>query len=235
MNRFPEDFSKLLSPRGRKVLAGKDARAGGALSRSLFFTASDLLDAKAVRTAPKLLERSFGKLMVEMARPAPPAKLASLITGRETLPKTARVLTSETNSPPTIKAATDSGLLAMLKSPAYRAFVSALAGRELNGPVGMQVLCYRPGDYAGPHTDNHPENPGVRDGYIDVHLTFCTPGVEHQYLVYEKGGHLCEVQSIAASGSITAYRLPFWHYTTPLKTRTPRARRWLVLGSFRFA
>jgi hypothetical protein len=235
VKRFPDDFSQLLSARGKKILAGKEQRACGVLADSLFFTASDLLDPKAARAAPGILDRAFSKLMVEMARPAPPAKLSSMITGRESLPKTVRVLTSETNSPPTIRAATETGLLAMLRSDSYRQFVSALAGRPLSGPVGMQVLCYRPGDYAGPHTDNHPENPAVRNGYIDVHLTFCTPGVEHQYLVYEKDGHLSEAQSITATGGLTAYRLPFWHYTTPLKTRTPRARRWLVLGSFQFA
>jgi len=33
---------------------------------------------------------------------------------------------------------------------------------------------------------------------------------------------------------ITLYRLPFWHYTTPLQVHPRRtsARRWLVLGSF---
>ena len=95
----------------------------------------------------------------------------------------------------------------------------------------MQVLCYRPGDYAGPHTDHHPESPDHRDGYVDVHLTFCTPGVREQLIVYEENGHLSAQRSIAKSGTVTAYRLPFWHYTTPLQAK-PEARRWLVLGSF---
>ena len=32
----------------------------------------------------------------------------------------------------------------------------------------------------------------------------------------------------------TAYQLPLWHYTTPLKTRSLADRRWLVLGTFLF-
>jgi hypothetical protein len=39
-------------------------------------------------------------------------------------------------------------------------------------------------------------------------------------------------------GGITVYRLPFWHYTTPLTARPGRekaARRWVVLGTFLFA
>jgi len=35
--------------------------------------------------------------------------------------------------------------------------------------------------------------------------------------------------------SVAVYRLPFWHYTTPLlakRGREAEARRWLLLGSF---
>jgi len=39
------------------------------------------------------------------------------------------------------------------------------------------------------------------------------------------------VRDLAAVGGVTAYRLPFWHYTTPLEGQ-PEARRWLVLASF---
>jgi hypothetical protein len=39
------------------------------------------------------------------------------------------------------------------------------------------------------------------------------------------------VASIAGAGMLTAYRLPFWHYTTPLEGQ-PAARRWVVLGTF---
>jgi hypothetical protein len=43
---------------------------------------------------------------------------------------------------------------------------------------------------------------------------------------------------VNTEGGITAYRLPFWHYTTPLLAKRGRedaARRWVVLGTFRFA
>ena len=234
MKAFPGDFSKMLSPRGRKVLAGKDKRACGALAEQRFFNAADLLDASSARAAPKLLAKAFSPLMVEMARVAPDPMSATVMAG-ERLPKTVRMLTTQQNSPETVEAAKECGLLGMLQSPAYHDFVQALAGRPLKGPDTLQVLCYRPGDYAGPHTDNHPEEPAARNGYVDTHLTFCTPGVEHQYLVYEREGHLSEIQSIVATGSVTAYRLPFWHYTTPLVTRSKATRRWLVLGTFLYA
>jgi hypothetical protein len=39
-------------------------------------------------------------------------------------------------------------------------------------------------------------------------------------------------------GGITVYRLPFWHYTTPLQRLEGPARatrRWVVLGTFLYA
>ncbi|TMJ28529.1 MAG: hypothetical protein E6G95_08535, partial [Alphaproteobacteria bacterium] len=91
-----------------------------------------------------------------------------------------------------------------------------LAGRRLRPGWGLQVLRYGPGDYAGPHNDHHPENPAARAGYIDLHLSLCTPGVAHQWLVYSRAGHFSEIVSVAGPATVTAYRLPFWHYTTPL-------------------
>jgi hypothetical protein len=46
------------------------------------------------------------------------------------------------------------------------------------------------------------------------------------------------VLDVNTVGGITAYRLPFWHYTTPLVAKPGRARtahRWVVLGTFRYA
>ena len=108
------------------------------------------------------------------------------------------------------------GLARMMRSESFRAFAEALAGRKLRSGWGLQVLRYGPGDYAGPHNDHHPENADARQGYIDLHLSLCTPGVAHQWLVYSRAGHFSEIVSVAAPATVTAYRLPFWHYTTPL-------------------
>jgi hypothetical protein len=119
----------------------------------------------------------------------------------------------------------------MMRSASFRAFAEALAGRRLASGWGLQVLRYGPGDYAGPHNDHHPENPAAKRGYIDLHLSLCTPGVSHQWLVYSRAGHFSEITSVAAPATVTAYRLPFWHYTTPL-AGTPKAARWVLLGTF---
>jgi len=71
-----------------------------------------------------------------------------------------------------------------------------------------------------------------------VHVSLSTPAVAGQSLVYESGGHFCQQIELATLGGITAYRLPLWHYTTPLQARPGQeqaARRWLLLGTFLYA
>ena len=116
----------------------------------------------------------------------------------------------------------------------FEGVAEALAGRKLASGWGQQVLRYGPGDYAGPHNDHHPQNPRARQGYIDLHVSLCTPGVKHQWLVYSRAGHFSEIASVAGAATITAYRLPFWHYTTPL-VGSPKATRWVLLGTFLFS
>jgi hypothetical protein len=236
MTRFPADFGDLLAARGRDLVAGRDP-ACGLLARQAFFHASDLLDAEASAAMPAQLERVFGDVLAEMSTAAPDAR-AGTSSYRDALPKTGRVLSAQLTNPVADlssslapERARSSGLLAMLESPTLRQLVEALCGHAVTGPVVTQVLCYRPGDYAGPHTDHHPEYAETRDGYTDVHLTFSSPDVTQQLLVYERQHHLSEVADITGSGTVTAYRLPFWHYTTPL-VGGPGARRWLVLATF---
>jgi hypothetical protein len=156
---------------------------------------------------------------------------------QERLRKTARMRTAYMVRRDSIAwaAAERLGLVAMMESPAYRRFAEMLAGRPLARRFGRQVVAYGPGDYAGPHTDHHPEDRRARDGYIDLHLTLGAPDVAHQYLVYASNGHFSEIVNVNRPGAIAAYRLPFWHYTTPLKARPGRektARRFVILGTF---
>lgn len=234
LTRFPDEFEALLSPRGRRALQGRDAQASGALSRDQFFAAEGLLKPALLGDCARLLTDAFSDLLIELARELPAPNLARL-PYEERLHKVARMQGMPTsNSTQTVQyqRAVACGLAGMLQSESYRAFVAALAGHAVDGPQNLQVLCYRPGDYAGPHTDHHPEEERMLGGYLDVHLTFCTPGVTEQLIVYERDQHLSEQRSIARAGTVTAYRLPFWHYTTPLQVSRPSARRWLVLGTF---
>lgn len=240
MRTFPREFSDLLSPAGRRVLDGRDADALGALARPFqpFFAREGLLDGRRALGCLALLERALRPELLEWDVPIP----ADSISGQqqnyaERLPKTVRVRTAELERRGTRawRAAEAVGLTDMLRSESFGRFCAALAGRPLRRGWGMQVLCYELGDYSGPHTDHHPEDAAARAGYTDVHLTFCTSGVSQQLLVYAKGRHFSHVQDVSTVGGVTAYRLPFWHYTTPLTARPgfeAEARRWVVLGTF---
>jgi hypothetical protein len=243
MDRFPDEFEDMLTAAGRRVLAGRSALCGAlADPRRRFLAETGLVDRRQVRAAMRLLDRALYDSLQPLDQPIPPETIWNMTRNYgERLPKTARLKTAylEHRREPAYRRAEEIGLAAMLRSPSFGAFAAALAGRPLRRRWGIQVLCYGPGDYAGPHNDHHPEEPEARRGYIDVHLTLGGPGVERQWLVYAVGGHFSHIVNVATAGGVTAYRLPLWHYTTPLEARPGAAdwaaRRWVLLGTFLYA
>ena len=236
-NAIPAEFEDLLNAAGRRVLAGTHPLCGAlANPRTRFLARHDLLDRAKAERLRRALERSLEDKLVLMARPIPPETISEMREDYgELLPKTSRARTIyfESRREPGFKEAERIGLVRLMRSASFRAFAEALAGRPLESDWGLQVLRYGPGDYAGPHNDHHPENVDARSGYIDLHLSLCSPGVAHQWLVYSRAGHFSEIVSVARPASVTAYRLPFWHYTTPLAAkRGQQAGRWVLLGTF---
>jgi hypothetical protein len=236
---LPSEFEDLLTAAGRRVLAGRHPLCGALLEPGRRFVASTaLVDRRKAERVRAALERALRPHLVEMARIIPPQTLTEMTENYgEWLPKTGRVQTIYLDRARErgYQLASELGVVALLQSESLAAFAAAIAGRPLRRRGGMQVLCYQPGDYAGPHNDHHPEDPEARTGYTDVHLTLCTPAVWRQLLVYARRGHFTEVQDVATVGGLTVYRLPFWHYTTPLQARPKReadARRWVLLGTF---
>ena len=234
---LPAEFEDLLNRAGRRVLAGTHPLCGAlANPRTRFVARDDLLDRAKVARLRRVLEQSLVDTLEPIEKPIPPESLSEMREDYgELLPKTtrARTIFFDSRREPGVKAAEAIGLAQMMRSASFRAFAEALAGRRLAAKWGRQVLRYGPGDYAGPHNDHHPENPAARAGYIDLHLSLCSPGVAHQWLVTSRAGHFSEIVSVARPASLTAYRLPFWHYTTPL-VGTPQAARWVLLGTFLF-
>jgi hypothetical protein len=235
---LPAEFEDLLSRRGRRVLAGTHPLCGALGDPKRRFLASDdLLDRTKASRLRRTLEEGLSATLEPLAKPIPPESIWEMRRDYgELLPKTSRARTIffDSRREPGVKAAEKIGLVRMMRSASYRAFAEALAGRKLASGWGLQVLRYGPGDYAGPHNDHHPENKAARAGYIDLHLSLCTPGVAHQWLVYSRAGHFSEIASVAGAATVTAYRLPFWHYTTPL-AGTPKAARWVLLGTFLYS
>jgi hypothetical protein len=228
----------MLSPRGRRVLAGKD-RICGVLALGLrFVSAEDLLAPRLAREALLLLDRTMRDDLTSMNAPIPADALAGMTNNySERLPKVVRASTVSMASPRSKGAqrAKEIGLLAMLQSESFHALAQSVSGYMLRPRRGTQVLCYQANDYTGPHNDHHPEDADAKGGYVDLHLSFCTDAVAHQWLVYEHEGHLSQVQSVRATGGLACYRLPFWHYTTPLAAEPGKrqdARRWVLLGTF---
>jgi hypothetical protein len=81
--------------------------------------------------------------------------------------------------------------------------------RLLPGP-GCQVIRDKPGDFSGPHTDHHPEDPDYRDGYVDIHIMLSSPSVASQLLVQEGPDGMLDIVKEAGSGaSIAVNQLPF--------------------------
>jgi hypothetical protein len=245
-DRFPSEFEDLLSREGRRVLAGTHALCGAlADPRTRFLADGSLLQSRKVATLRGLLDHTLLDRLEPIDRPVPPESIWSMTEDyAELLPKTTRVLTAyfESRRERAWAAAERIGLMRMMRSASFHAFAEAMAGRGLATGWGLQVLCYRAGDYSGPHNDHHPGNPKAKAGYIDVHLGLNAPAIAHQYLVYAKAGHFSHSVAVAGaetgSSMVTAYRLPFWHYTTPLVARPgegAHARRWVLLGTFLYA
>jgi hypothetical protein len=241
MQRFPREFADLLNHRGRRMLEGRVPAAAGALERANFTALTSAVDAGKARGALRLLEAHVAPHLIRLDQGIPPESITGQTRNhQERLIKTVRVGTAylERRGARAWQAAERIGLVAMTGSETWHRFAEMLAGRALDRTSGRQVLCYGPGDYAGPHTDHHPEDARARGGYVDMHLTLAGPGVAHQWLVYAEGGHFRHMLHVNTAGGITAYRLPFWHYTTPLVAKPGRERaahRWVVLGTFRYA
>jgi hypothetical protein len=243
MNKFPTEFADLLTRKGRRILDGRDPDLRDALADPdrFFIAIRNAIEPAKARAAHALLERHMRDVLRPLAAPIPPGSITNQTRNyQERLPKTARARTAylERRTGKAWAAAERVGLIAMMRSASFRGFAEAVSGRALDPKFGQQVLCYGPGDYAGPHTDHHPEDPRAAGGYIDFHVSFGSSAVAHQYLVYARDGHFTDMVDVNMAGGITVYRLPFWHYTTPLLARARRqsmARRWVVLGTFLYA
>jgi hypothetical protein len=235
---IPGEFEDLLSASGRRVLAGTHALCGKLADPKVrFLERDDLLDRAKAEQVRRALEAALVDKLEILERPIPPESIFAMRHDYgELLPKTSRARTIyfESRREPGAKEAERIGLVRLMRSASFRAFAEALAGRKLAAGWGLQALRYGPGDYAGPHNDHHPENKDARGGYIDLHVSLCSPGVAHQWLVYSRAGHFSQIVSVAKPASVTAYRLPFWHYTTPLVARRGHleAARWVLLGTF---
>jgi hypothetical protein len=242
MHCFPSEFADLLNARGRAILERPprfdEFHSRGRTPIAVF---DDLIDDKTARRCIAALDAAMYPLLRRMHNPIPTEALTGMKKNyKESLPKNVRVRTVTLNSgrSKALDAAKEIGLSQMMKSESFLKFAEAVVGAPLQrGHWGRQVICYERGDYSGPHNDHHPESKGSRNGFVDIHIMFSNDAVQSQWLVYEEKRFLSAAHEVGTPGGIAVYRLPFWHYTTPLVARPGRendARRWLLLGSMDF-
>lgn len=240
MDSFPAELDDLLNARGRRLLANAPQfEVLKARHRTPIVFLEGVIDRDVARDCVRLLDETLYPLMRRMDRPIPREAVVDMTENySEALTKTVRVRTATFNSrrSKVLDAARQIGLEQMMTSPSFQRAAQAVTRAPLGSAAGgRQVICYQAGDYSGPHNDHHPEDEGTCNGFVDLHLMFSNDAVAQQLLVYEERGFLSSAHDVSGAPSIAVYRLPFWHYTTPLIARRGhehRARRWLLLGSF---
>ena len=239
---IPREFEALLTPAGNRILAGRAPDICGALAdpRRRFIALRGMVSKSKADSLRRALEREMAPLLSDLSQPIQPETIWEMRRNYDDwLPKTVRCRTAylENKRGAAWRRAQEIGLIDLLSCESLVAFAEAVLGRKLDPKGGQQVLRYGPGDYSGPHTDHTPEIKRAAKGYLDLHLTLTSPAVAHQHLVYAKGGHFSEIVPVHETGCVTIYRLPFWHYTTPLAAKRGRERdaaRWVLLGTFLF-
>jgi hypothetical protein len=242
MHHFPHEFADLLNKRGKAILAKPPKlevfRKRGVTPIALL---DGLIDDGVARHCMRLLDGALYPRLRRMHTPIPREALTEMTEAyRELLPKTMRVRTAILNASRSMAmhAAEEVGLAQMMFSDSFHEFAEALIGATLDRTQqGRQVICYERGDYSGPHNDHHPHIADERNGFVDLHIMFSNDAVASQLLVYEERGYLTQAHDVSGTSAVAVYRLPFWHYTTPLMAhpgREAEARRWLLLGTFAF-
>ena len=242
MDAFPPEFADLLNKRGQRLIANPpklDAFSKKHVTPIVVF--DDVIDDRVAKSCIALLDRAMYPVIKKMETPIPRESISKMKRNyTDSLTKTVRVKTATLNSSKSfaLDAAREIGLAQMMRSQSFRIFAEAIVGMPVNRTHwGRQVICYEQGDYSGPHNDHHPESREARNGFVDLHIMFANDAVRSQQLVYEERGFLSATHEVSGRSGIAVYRLPFWHYTTPLLGRRGReaeARRWLLLGSFDF-
>ncbi|MEA2238816.1 MAG: hypothetical protein QOC81_3540 [Thermoanaerobaculia bacterium] len=240
MESFPAEFEELLTRRAKRELDDPPQLEAAIARRHapiLFF--ENAIEPKLAKECIRLLDRVMYPVLRRMETPIPREELTGMKENyTERLPKTLRTRTAILNSRKSkaMDAANEIGLSAMMNSRSFRQVAQAVTHSPLcTKGWGRQVICYGSGDYSGPHNDHHPEEPNTCNGFIDLHIMFSNDDVSQQLLIYEERRFLSVSHDVSRSGAVAIYRLPFWHYTTPLLARPGReqsARRWLLLGSF---
>lgn len=240
MRAFPAEFADLLNAKGRRWVAGNPPASRPAARNGFFELIDGIIDPATARSCIRLLDRNVYPMLRHYVDRIPRGSISGMTRNySEKLPKTMSIKTAILFNRRfrEYEPAEAIGLVSMLRSESLRQFAQASTGLQLER-AWPQVILYETGDYVGPHNDHHPQQDRLKKGFVDLHIMFGNDAVAHQWLVYEQDRHLKQIRDVNLKGGVAIYRLPFWHYTTPLAARhgrEGRARRWLLLASFMLA
>lgn len=235
---FPQQFSDILNRKGLDILSGKTNHASDSDRR--LKVVQDIIKPVYAQHILAALEQRVFPLLRNCNTPIPGSIIKEMKKNySEKLGKTMKMKSSGINSAnsKTYKIAKEIGLVDMLSSESYRSMGEALMGGKFGTSIGKQIICYEHNNYVSPHNDHHPENENIKNGYYDIQLMLSNKHVKHQWLVYEQQGYLNKFVDITALSGLAVYRLPFWHYTTPMIAKQHGenlAKRWLLLHSYEF-
>jgi hypothetical protein len=241
MRKFPHEFSAMLTPEGLRILKGEaeNSRALFNGSKRYFATFDGVVDKSKAEDYVEILDAHLYRHLAVEQRRIPAESITKIRKNyQEVLSKSMHIKTAffRRRNARSYQAAERIGLLRMMRSGTFTDFAEAVTGLKLDRELNLQVSCYEHGDYVGPHNDHHPENEAIKHGYVDFHVMFTNNAVAHQYLIYEEAGHFSKIVDVNIQAGVSIYKLPFWHYTTPLAGKPGQerdARRWLLLGSFK--
>jgi hypothetical protein len=237
--RFPDEFSQMLTNKGLSFLRGTDNEACYGISKSPvpFVLLNDVIKPRIANECVRMLDRELYPHLRTINSPIPADSISAMDCNySELLPKTLHVKTAffQSKTSNSYAAGVRMGLLQMMRSQSMAAFAETVLALPIDRAVGCQVFCYRHGDYVGPHNDHFPENEALNDGYVDLHVMLTNSAVFHHWLVYEDRRHFSRILNVNVN-AVALYRLPFWHFTTPLvglSGREEEARRWVLLTTF---
>jgi hypothetical protein len=240
MRKFPHQFSDMLTPGGLSILKGEAKNSCSLFldPERYFATFGAAVDTSMAEDCVRIMDAHLYEHLAVEQRRIPPESITKMRRNyQEVLSKTMHIKTAffRRRNSRACQAAERIGLLRMMRSSTFTDFAEAVTGLKLDRNLDLQVSCYEHGDYVGPHNDHHPETETLRHGYVDFHVMFTNNAVSHQYLVYEEGAHFSKIVNVNIQGGVSIYKLPFWHYTTPLAGKSGQerdARRWLLLGTF---
>jgi hypothetical protein len=131
----------------------------------------------------------------------------------------------------------ETGLFPLLRSDSMAELINKTTGYDIDIQFDIhfvQVNGYAPGDHIGFHNDwDCDEDTGKDRPFISFHLSLPNKLVDHHYLLYENHGYLNGWVDGNSFGSISIYRLPFWHSVMPMMG-PPGAFRWLMMADGHF-